>query len=230
MPDNVSRLPARPSFEQLRKQAKDLLATVPRSGHGTACERFAAHLDRTGDPRRSTPSLADAQFVLAREFGFESWIALKRTWSNPCSHHSRSSPKTWWQCGTLTTWQRWHESTKLSAGEPDRRGLRQQISGRLGISLDDTTEPAAFSITDARLFVARVYGFGAWADLEESVTEPASRRATTVHGVSTRPPFYRIRWMDRSIEPRPPLSARDWEESSTPCGRMASPASTRAGR
>ena len=69
MSDNESRLPARPSFEQLRKQAKDLLRQF-RSGNGRARERFAVHVGRAGDPRRSTPSLAYAQFVLARELGF----------------------------------------------------------------------------------------------------------------------------------------------------------------
>src|SRR5262245_37103576 len=50
------RLPARPSLEQLRKQAKEHLGTL----------------------REANPSatLAAAQHALAREYGFESWSKL----------------------------------------------------------------------------------------------------------------------------------------------------------
>src|SRR4249919_1414605 len=47
-------LPPRPSLEQLRKQAKERLATLPQA------------------------KLADAQFALARDYGFESWPKLLR--------------------------------------------------------------------------------------------------------------------------------------------------------
>lgn len=78
MPDPAPRLPARPSLEQLRKQAKMLLR-LHRDGDAAARARFAAILPRfaTDDP---TPHavLADAQFVLAREYGFQNWSALAR--------------------------------------------------------------------------------------------------------------------------------------------------------
>jgi ankyrin repeat protein len=72
MSDPASRLPARPSLEQLRKQAKDLLRAL-RAGDADAASRVRAII-----PRGSTDdlALADAQFVLAREHGFESWSAL----------------------------------------------------------------------------------------------------------------------------------------------------------
>jgi hypothetical protein len=57
MPDSVCSLPARPSLEHLQKQAKDLLRQF-----------------RADSP---TATLAEAQFVLAREYGFESWAKLK---------------------------------------------------------------------------------------------------------------------------------------------------------
>ncbi len=64
------RLPARPSLEQLRKQAKELLRAC-RDGDGAALERVRRH-----KPQATDPSLADAQFALAREYGFESWPRL----------------------------------------------------------------------------------------------------------------------------------------------------------
>ena len=50
----MSTLPPRPSLEQLRKQAKDRLESMPGA------------------------KLADAQFALARAYGFDSWPRLVR--------------------------------------------------------------------------------------------------------------------------------------------------------
>ena len=69
-----SFLPARPSLEQLRKRAKELLRAL-RGGDPAVVDRIRAHL-----PNASAHpiSLADAQFVIAREYGFPSWAKLKR--------------------------------------------------------------------------------------------------------------------------------------------------------
>jgi predicted enzyme related to lactoylglutathione lyase len=56
MSDRTSELPARPSLERLRKQAKERLSTL------RADDEFA--------------KLADAQFIVAREYGFDSWPKL----------------------------------------------------------------------------------------------------------------------------------------------------------
>ena len=72
-PHPTRRLPSHPSLEQLRKQAKDLLdrfragdpdavAEVTRFEHSPDLEAFR---------------LADAQRVLARAYGYESWPKLK---------------------------------------------------------------------------------------------------------------------------------------------------------
>jgi ankyrin repeat protein len=66
-------LPAKPNLENLKKQAKDLLQAL-QEGDATTAELF-----------RSLPSaekerlkLADAQHVIAREYGFASWPKLKQ--------------------------------------------------------------------------------------------------------------------------------------------------------
>lgn len=74
-------LPARPDLKQLRKQAKDLLKSH-KSGNPEAFTRFREHhpdFRHAPDPKiQSAPvSLADAQLVLAREYGFASWTKLK---------------------------------------------------------------------------------------------------------------------------------------------------------
>ena len=66
----VRELPARPDLEHLKKQARALL----RDAHASELEalaRFAAFSDG------STPKLADALHVVAREYGFDTWPALK---------------------------------------------------------------------------------------------------------------------------------------------------------
>lgn len=73
-------LPASPSLEQNRKRAKNLLKAV-RAGDSEAVARF-----RSGHPRlggasseviRKDARLADAQWIIAREYGFASWTRLK---------------------------------------------------------------------------------------------------------------------------------------------------------
>lgn len=65
-------LPARPSLESLRKQAKKLLRLL-RAHDPDALERL-----RRSHPRPpGVASLRDAQLVVAREYGFASWTALK---------------------------------------------------------------------------------------------------------------------------------------------------------
>src|SRR5215510_11231785 len=70
MSDSTPRLPNRPSLAQLRKRAKELLQQL-RKGLPSAINRLRKH-----KPNVSDPILADAQFVLAREHGFESWPRL----------------------------------------------------------------------------------------------------------------------------------------------------------
>src|SRR5215218_4256170 len=68
-------LPARPSIEQYKKQAKELRDTY-RSGDAEASRRVERHV-RRADVRDGLKvkalALADAQFVVARELGFDSW-------------------------------------------------------------------------------------------------------------------------------------------------------------
>jgi ankyrin repeat protein len=67
-------LPDRPSLEQLRKEAKDLLRAA-RTGDASARARIStAKRDAAGDPI----ALAHAQLALAREYGFASWPKLVR--------------------------------------------------------------------------------------------------------------------------------------------------------
>jgi hypothetical protein len=74
-------LPARPDLEQLKHQAKDLLKSH-KSRDGAAIERIRrSHPRWLNAPAIEVASanlrLSDAQVVIAREYGFESWPKLK---------------------------------------------------------------------------------------------------------------------------------------------------------
>lgn len=64
------QLPARPNLEHLKNQAK-LLLREALAGESSAVERFATCGVTT------SPKLADALHVLAREYGFKTWPELK---------------------------------------------------------------------------------------------------------------------------------------------------------
>jgi ankyrin repeat protein len=64
-------LPSSPSLAQQKKQAKELLQSFA-AGDPEARDRVRAVL-----PDKQPITLADAQFVLAREYGFHDWAALK---------------------------------------------------------------------------------------------------------------------------------------------------------
>lgn len=67
------RLPQQPNLEQLRKQAKDLLAQY-RAGEPGAVDEVQ-RFER--EPNADSFALNDAQRVLARAYGFASWPRLK---------------------------------------------------------------------------------------------------------------------------------------------------------
>jgi ankyrin repeat protein len=69
----TARLPDDPSFEQLRKQAKDL-RDLSRAGLRGALDLVGSHHPDGPHP----VSLAGAQFVVARHYGFSSWAALRQ--------------------------------------------------------------------------------------------------------------------------------------------------------
>ncbi len=73
MPSRFHRtLPARPDLDQQKRLAKDLLNAFD-AGDGEARERV-----RDALPDKREIALADAQYVLAREYGYANWATLKQ--------------------------------------------------------------------------------------------------------------------------------------------------------
>ena len=70
---STRHLPVRPNLDQLKHQARDLLAAI-RRGEADALSDLRAHHRRVVDP--SQTRLTDAQHVLARSYGLASWPRL----------------------------------------------------------------------------------------------------------------------------------------------------------
>ena len=162
MSDYTRPLPNRPSLEQLRKQAKELLQQL-RNGDPSAAERL-----RHYKPNFSDPILADAQFVLAREHGFESWPRLV--------HYIQAAP-----VAELEQHRRIAEdllavynAADVEAGVRlnaifhstiDIQQIRDFIRDKL-FNLPDTQRRIDnFTLPDAQHVVARLYGFKDWDEL-----------------------------------------------------------------
>lgn len=58
-------------------------------------------------------------------------------------------------------------------------------------------------LADAQFVLAREHGFKSWPRLVHHLQTPFV--------LSSKPPFYRIDWTNNSIEPRQPMSSKDWE-------------------
>ncbi len=159
-------LPAAPSLEQLRKQAKDLLRAY-RAGDPGAIARVAAH--DPGEPLK----LTGAQLVIAREHGFPSWPRLRAYVDRVATHGPGLQ-------------HAYHEDLDYYEGRAD---------GLLASAQDGTERAlAAFSgapltRAGARTVVARAHGFASWPALRRHVTnlrdtgEPFARayRAIEAH-------------------------------------------------
>jgi len=208
MSNATSNLPERPSLQQLRKQAKELLQQL-RSGDPSATARLRKYKTTVDEP-----ILADAQFVLAREYDFESWPKLV--------HYIQAS-----QSFDLQQHQRIAEDLVAAYNSADAQAItrlndlfhsslnieqiRDFIRDKLFNLPDAAQRTNNFTLLDAQLVVARLYGFQDWSELVQSsnAAEQDLRSAPVV--LSSRPPFYRIDWTNNSIEPRQPMSTKDWE-------------------
>jgi hypothetical protein len=205
---SVRRLPVHPDLDQLKHQAKDFLRAI-RNGDADAIADLERHHPEQIDA--ATAQLADAQLVLAREYGFESWPKLV--------HHVEAlNPEGLEQFERIArdfvaAFQGNADAlTRLNERFSDTKTideLRHMVQQRLRRSV---TEAAEYTLADARQHVANVLGFDNWDRLATSVRQRPSDPRTAPRGLSTRPPFYRIDWSTNTLEPRQPLTEKDWDD------------------
>lgn len=189
--EGTSRLPARPSLDQLRKQAKERLEALRASN--------------------ASVSLSDAQLAIARDYGFDSWPKLV--------HHVEGV----------------HTSARLELFEQLARDFvsayggdgdaldrlvahfgmsysREQALIRVRSHVDDALGKSETpTLADVQLMLARQRGFDSWAAFAQGLAQPPTAPEPAARGLSGTPPFYRIDWKTRTIEPEAPLSDRDWD-------------------
>jgi ankyrin repeat protein len=70
---DAKQLSARPNLEQFRKQAKELLKHRKTNDVIQRIKKFHPRFQELTEAQLERFSLADAQWVIAREYGFESW-------------------------------------------------------------------------------------------------------------------------------------------------------------
>ena len=211
MSEPAPRLPLRPSLEQLQKRAKELLREY-RAGDAAARTRLRA-VKPDAEKSGFSPTLADAQFVLAREHGFETWAKLK--------HHIQSLPppgferyeqlaielssayssadveaihRINWDFGTSFVWER----------EPDA------MHRRLKTWYASPSRTPDLALNDAKNLVAHSYGFESWAQFAASAKAPVSEPRSAPLFISPKPPFYKIDWKDNRLSVRGPQSETEW--------------------
>ena len=208
MSDSTRRLPDRPSLDQLRKQAKELLRQL-RNDDPSAITRL-----RQYKPNVSAPILADAQFVLAREHGFESWPRLVyyiQSAQPPELEQHRGIAEDLvavYNAGDAAAATRLND---LFHSTLDIQQIRDFVRDKLFILPDTERRINNFTLADAQHIVAQLYGFKDWDELLQSNNAPVSDPHTAPFVLSSKPPFYRIDWTNNSIEPRQPMSHKDWE-------------------
>jgi ankyrin repeat protein len=166
-------LPAAPSLEQLRKQAKDLLR-AHRAGDPDAVARVAAHHPQPDE----TLKLTGAQLVVAREHGFASWPRLRAYVERVAQYGPELQ-------------HAYHEDLEYYEGRA--YGLRASAEDRTpGAVAAFERWGAPVTEAGARAVVARAHGFASWGALRRHVAalrdggEPFARayRAVEAHDVN----------------------------------------------
>lgn len=189
---NAPRLPARPSLTQLRKQAKERLDAL-----------------RASDP---AATLASAQYALAHDYGFESWPKLVQHVESVLSsarieqfHQLANDILASYQ-GDVEALRRLIVHYGVAYG-PEQ--LRVRVQSRVNDARGGA--PGDPSLADVQQLVAHDYGFESWAALAQGLAQPPNATPDMRLGFSSAPPFYKIDAEHNAIEPRPPLTERDWD-------------------
>jgi hypothetical protein len=157
--------------EHYRDEAKALLRAV-RGGDAVAARRAQ---DALGDRVHDRFVLADALHAVAREHGYRSWPAFK----HDAEAKQAGAVRPVYRVGAFgqKTYAAWADRLLVAAREREQDALlrlRQHVP-RLSTEDDDTIAAHATE-ADARVCLAREYGFRTWTELAE-----ATDRARETH-------------------------------------------------
>ena len=165
-------LPPRPSLEFERKEAKALLRLL-RAGDPDSIERARARHPAIDTSAAENIRLADAQLVIAREYGFTSWAKLVRYFGDV--ERQRNNPRRSTQGAPREFFER--SVPRMLHDHRERgpyawRALAAYVPRFYGMRAEDVFA-ATITEDEARLAVARMSGFPSWDDLlERAAAEP----------------------------------------------------------
>jgi len=163
---NNRELPAHPSLDQYRKQAKELVKAV-RTNQPDALQRIEEWHPRAAASRHFT--LADAQFVVAQEHGFESWPEFARELKR-----LSAGPALVWEEAERAVVAGDDSTLARLLGEHAAMFREQQPPefGPGGLRPD-------YSGGDARAIILREHQFETWPDFEAYIAERADANSLT---------------------------------------------------
>jgi hypothetical protein len=196
------------TLETLRKEAKRWLKQL-RAGDADARERFA----RAFGPAPATVTLRDVQHALAREYGHESWRALKSAVETP-PFELPAPPR----LATTETYERIANDWVVAYEARDEAALARLNAyyGR-SFSFDDFVAQIWDRVyayrqrsskvpknylqpSEAQMIVAQDAGFGSWTKLMDAIAT----------GAPPIPPF-EVRPKENGISPRRQVSDKEWD-------------------
>jgi hypothetical protein len=159
-PSDVRALPARPNLEFERKQAKKLLAQL-HQGDPDALARVHAKMKRSADTKPDEFQLSDAQFTIAREYGFTSWPRLVEYFETLDRHELSGARERWQPASHHEAWARTliveHKEQRLWT-IPFLTRYVPRFYGRT----PDQVFASEVTVNDARLATARMHRYPSW--------------------------------------------------------------------
>jgi ankyrin repeat protein len=163
-------LPASPDLAQQRKRAKELLKSV-RAGDEDALARLRyghPRLAKATDAELRSAKLHDTQWVVAREYGFSSWIKLQRHIDEVTGAHRQ--PYRLFETNVDYYRGRVHGLLSvLQTGERNALRLVREFHPHYASASDAEIRAASITQEDAELIHARQHGFSAWEELVAAV-------------------------------------------------------------
>jgi ankyrin repeat protein len=168
-------LPSNANLEQQKKQARELLRAA-LSHEPAALQRITEHHPRLRGRKpqdlADVPlALHDAQLVLARVYGFQSWAALK---------HEIEGRRVQRQTRVFVTDLAYYDDRVAGlvsahmAGVPAALAQIREWHPAFAEASDDEIRESPFDAEAARLVYARQHGFGGWDQLRSHVTAVGS--------------------------------------------------------
>jgi hypothetical protein len=171
-PSDVRPLPARPNLEFERKQAKKLLALL-RQGDPEAVVRVRARHRASTGKSPDEFQLSDAQFAIAREYGFTSWPRLVEYFETLARHEvsGQRAPFAHERLDSTPKRIMHYHAAKL----PVSVGALSRFVPRFYGRSAEEILASEITLEEAQLVTARMHKFPSWQAYAESVRPDPDR-------------------------------------------------------